>query len=354
MKTETTTSSSPVSHDKDPLVVAMETVETAMPTVKPNVPKRGRIPSKDKYSFIRKALSTKTNKIIRTPSPASKKAPRIKKSKVKVLCKSKHGDSVVNNNSGRCLTDMVLDKKLTITPSLIENLDGFCAVADIISVGNDEVIDQNAGNDACVDNDDEDDDIHVDIENDDDSDDNPFLIGRSTSPNSVYEKLLTEANLNENEEKDRDFNTAYDRGIITRESNEGAVNQKNFLEWKTCESQNKVDGTAEVKCKVAKEEEVSVAEVDSKAGNADTEVLSEEATEDDEHTAKGESVTGDRETSDTETDVLAKCDTVNAEQRNNLKAEDKSARQIDSHKVLGMYVCLILLVVMIYNTIEFQ
>lgn len=324
-----------MSHDNDPLVIAMETVETAMPTVKPNVPKRGRIPSKDKYSFTRKALLTKNNKLIRTPSPGSKKIPRIKKSEEKVLCKGKQADSVGSNNSGRYLSDVVLDRKLTITPSLIENLDGFCAVADIISGGNDEVINKNDDNDAC--NDDEDDDIHVDIENDDDSDSNPFLIGRSTSPNSVYEKLLTEANLNENEGKVRDFVTAVHRSIIPEECNEGAVNQKNFLEWKTCESQNKVEGTIEGKWKMEKEE-ARVAEVDTKAGNVDTEVLNEEATGDDEHTAKGESVTGDRESSGTETDVLAKCDTVNSEQRNILKTEEKTARQIDSHKVLGMYV----------------
>ncbi|KAK3091933.1 hypothetical protein FSP39_023819 [Pinctada imbricata] len=70
-----------------------------------------------------------------------------------------------------------LENKLASSTGIIENLDRFCAVADIITEGEDL-----------------EDDEEIDIENEDDVEENPVLQNRSASPNSVYEKLLKAAN----------------------------------------------------------------------------------------------------------------------------------------------------------------
>ena len=70
-----------------------------------------------------------------------------------------------------------LENKLASSTGIIENLDRFCAVADIIT----ETVEVE-------------DDEEIDIENEDDIEENPILQNRSASPNSVYEKLLKAAN----------------------------------------------------------------------------------------------------------------------------------------------------------------
>ncbi|XP_062578565.1 histone H2A deubiquitinase MYSM1-like [Saccostrea cucullata] len=73
-----------------------------------------------------------------------------------------------------------LESRLQQSTGVIENLDGFCAVADIVK-------------------EDEDEDGEIDIENEDEE--NPILKSRSASPNSVYEQLVRAANLNKTPEK---------------------------------------------------------------------------------------------------------------------------------------------------------
>ena len=88
------------------------------------------------------------------------------------------------------------EDKLTKSTGIIENLDRFCAVADIVTPSGD-------GS-----NDDES-DIDIDIENDDDTFENPILKNRSASPNSVYEKLLREANI-----RKRRSSSTYNRSVL--------------------------------------------------------------------------------------------------------------------------------------------
>lgn len=284
----------------------METVTTAMPTV-PNLekcilPRRGRIPTKEKHIMKNKSVKEKslvTNKKL-TFSQNAKKAAQInqlkckRKSNGKKNGLNKQTGHVINHDTGQLTSEIVLDKKLTITPSLIENLDGFCAVADIIGGENDE---ENMTNES-------DDDIHIDIENDDDTDLNPLLVGRSTSPNSVYEKLLNEANFNdtkESKEKIDDLKLPSSQKIISNDND-----AKTFLEWKTCESQTKL-----------KEE----TKIDMKDDETEVNETIEDNTEP--IGAKINSVSNEIETS-----------SVKLEDRNVLKRED-IMKQIDTQKVLG-------------------
>lgn len=75
-----------------------------------------------------------------------------------------------------------LESRLQQSTGVIENLDGFCAVADIVE-------------------EDEDEEGEIDIENEDEE--NPILKSRSASPNSVYEQLIRAANLGKSPEKVR-------------------------------------------------------------------------------------------------------------------------------------------------------
>lgn len=77
-----------------------------------------------------------------------------------------------------------LESRLQQSTGVIENLDRFCAVADIVA-----------------EDEDEDEDGEIDIENEDEE--NPILKSRSASPNSVYEQLIRAANLNKSPEKVR-------------------------------------------------------------------------------------------------------------------------------------------------------
>ncbi|XP_069126151.1 deubiquitinase MYSM1-like [Argopecten irradians] len=77
-----------------------------------------------------------------------------------------------------------LENKLASSTGIIENLDGFCAVADIVE-----------GSSSVDDTTQDDEEIDIDIENDDDNDENSILKSRSASPNSVYERLLKAANI---------------------------------------------------------------------------------------------------------------------------------------------------------------
>ncbi|XP_063408266.1 histone H2A deubiquitinase MYSM1-like [Mytilus trossulus] len=132
------------------------------------------------------------------PSKVSKPAPLVKIKNVKVIS-SRDITSTCNESIG--LNDVLevvtipsvqlsptLEHKLEKSTGLIENLDGFCAVADIVSGSGDGQEDEE--------------DIDIDIENDDDEmDDNVILKNRSTSPNSVYESLLKSAKVRQKSNK---------------------------------------------------------------------------------------------------------------------------------------------------------
>ena len=118
-----------------------------------------------------------------------KPAPLVKIKNIKMISL---GDNTASNKEVIGLNDVLevitiptvqlsptLEYKLEKSTGLIENLDGFCAVADIVS--------------GSGDGGEEDEDIDIDIENDDEMEDNPILKNRSTSPNSVYESLLKSA-----------------------------------------------------------------------------------------------------------------------------------------------------------------
>lgn len=302
--------------DQDPLSVTMVTVTTASPTVKTVkksfVPKRGRIPAKEKLALQTKSSSLKSSsmkncntKVVSGQALVAKKFSKMSKPKYKG--KAGHNSKCSNtqddgneHGASKHLSDMVLDKKLTITPSLIENLDGFCAVADIISGENDELSKE----------DDSDDDIHVDIENDDDSDSNPILIGRSTSPNSVYEKLLIEANLNENSKTNSDE--------ISDKCNYTDKPVKTFLEWKTCESQKEL-----------KEGQQMNETVDDRVN------ASKNIEETEESTLEPISNCDGCETNNIVTEVTNEDKLGKLKDRNLLK-KDEIVRQTEAQKVLGM------------------
>ncbi|XP_060569402.1 deubiquitinase MYSM1-like [Ruditapes philippinarum] len=310
----TSTSSSPVTCSQDPLTLTIETVTTAMPTV-PNLekcilPRRGRIPSKEKRvmkgkSAKQKNLVSKSSSNKLTFSQNAKKVARINQLKCKrKSCDKKNGlnkhtEHVTSHSTGQLTSDIVLDKKLTITPSLIENLDGFCAVADIIGGENDE--EKNVANES-------DDDIHIDIENDD-TDVNPLLIGRSTSPNSVYEKLLNEANFNDSNQVNENTDNIYTQsGQIMTKTEGKKIDKETFLEWKTCESQAKISG-----------EDIPDIDVQAKV----TETIGNNTEQNEELIpVKNDIVVNENESS-----------SVTLEDRSFLKKED-TVKQIDTQKVL--------------------
>ena len=153
-------------------------VQREQDTVKPhgNSHQKGKSvspPKQHKHDTVKlgspknKKLIQRSDKKLMEPGGQNSKLPH-----------SLEGLNLMSSDFSCSISPELLDRKMTITPGIIENLDRFCAVADIIDRGTDEL---------------EDDDI--DIENDDENDVNLVLQNRSTSPNSVYGKLIAEANL---------------------------------------------------------------------------------------------------------------------------------------------------------------
>ncbi|XP_033736711.1 histone H2A deubiquitinase MYSM1-like [Pecten maximus] len=89
-----------------------------------------------------------------------------------------------------------LENKLASSTGIIENLDGFCAVADIVE-----------GSSSVEDTNQDEEEVDIDIENDDDNDENPILKSRSASPNSVYERLLKAANIKNRDSSQKEAET---------------------------------------------------------------------------------------------------------------------------------------------------
>ncbi|KAJ8305574.1 hypothetical protein KUTeg_016119 [Tegillarca granosa] len=97
---------------------------------------------------------------------------------------SKKDSLSASNTTNIVQLSPTLEEKLASSTGIIENLDRFCAVADIITGS------------GSADESQVEEEIDIDIENDDDSDDeNPILKNRSASPNSVYERLIKAANI---------------------------------------------------------------------------------------------------------------------------------------------------------------
>lgn len=216
----------------DPLSITMETVTTAKPTIitrkKPTAPKLGRIPQKEKYDLLNntgKCLNHQPKKSV--PRNSKKTSVKDKGKDGKVKGKTKKPPGCLNvtvpepESQVSCDTETsLLETKFTITPDLIENLDGFCAVADIVTVTTSteaevtEIVDET------------DEDVDVDIEADDEE---PVLFpNRSVSPNSVYKKLLSEANITP-EKDDEDASVCVSNLTDASSNNSGDIEQ-NFSE----------------------------------------------------------------------------------------------------------------------------
>ena len=160
---------------------ALTTAKPTIPVRNIVIPSKGRIPKAIRVTDVKKKAVKSPGKISRKKVPLN--ATKSGKTKTEVSHGLVNSDSDVPTINVRTDTK---NHKVTITPHSIENINGFCSVTDI-----------------DADNDDYTEEIDIDIENDDGSDDvNPVLQSRSTSPNSVYEKLVSEANLEQTDHKD--------------------------------------------------------------------------------------------------------------------------------------------------------
>lgn len=132
-------------------------------------------------------------------------------------------DSLSASNSNNIVQlSPTLEEKLASSTGIIENLDRFCAVADIITGS------------GSADESQVEEEIDIDIENDDDSDDeNPILKNRSASPNSVYERLIKAANINSKQ---------YNMNLHENKSVKSSHTQENDLDAQTSDEKTKVDG----------------------------------------------------------------------------------------------------------------
>ncbi|KAL4235755.1 Myb-like [Mactra antiquata] len=288
--------SSSVSAYTDPITQVLETVTTAEPTVpsinKQTIHKRGKNQVIHKNCLKEKVTSGK-RKLVENSDRNEINGPK-QRLKSKTMTHVHSGVKTTVNKSGndQSLSEVVLDKKLTITPGLIENLEGFCAVADIIGGDSHESTNQKA---------DSDDDIDIDIENDDESDDNPFLAGRSISPNSVYEKLILEASKNQSAESVNQGAESMDQSAESTELR--GRNSK-------CETNLSIDDS------VSYENNVATSEMnDNNDGKIDDD-------------KSGNDIV-DKDSIETMTAEISRW-----EQKFGLKREECSYRQIDSQKIL--------------------
>ena len=172
-------------HSDNPLLETLAKVTAAQPTMTVRniiIPSKGRIPKSTNNNTIKATALKYTSKFTKRKQPSK---ILHKKSKPKISDNLPNGHNDISNlvtNSDLPAINVktnTINHKVTITSNLTQNLDGFCSLSDTLASKVDDVS--------------EDDDI--DIENDDEEIDvNPVLQSRSTSPNSVYEKLVSEAN----------------------------------------------------------------------------------------------------------------------------------------------------------------
>ena len=262
-----TPSSSSVNEQSDnPLLDTLSKVTSAKPTITVRniiIPSKGRIP-KSTNSLTEKQTAVKSGKF------------RKKKSPVKTIKSSELSKILLNGHSG--VEDKVesacpasfnvainpTNHKVTITPNLIENLDGFCAVTDIVTTN---------GNDTNEDDD-------IDIENDDDDGDcNPILQSRSTSPNSVYEKLVSEANIKKSEHQNHYSDDENETTVENKEEiTESASTEKNISQ-----DSMKLNGTDKEMLPEGINDEIKASDVPlatQTAKESNVEIKRKEATED--------------------------------------------------------------------------
>ena len=172
-------------HSDNPLLETLAKVTAAQPTMTVRniiIPSKGRIPKSTNNNTIKATALKFTSKFTKRKQPSK---ILHKKSKPQISDNLPNGHNDISNlvaNSNLPAINVktnTINHKVTITSNLTQNLDGFCSLSDTLASKVDDVS--------------EDDDI--DIENDDEEVDvNPVLQSRSTSPNSVYEKLVSEAN----------------------------------------------------------------------------------------------------------------------------------------------------------------
>ena len=187
----------------NPLLDTLSKVSSAQPTVTVRnivIPSKGRIPKTTNKDTHKPNILKSNSKFTKRKQPSkmlesTNMAPSIsqilKNGHTSINSQVLNSDRPVINvktevlNSSLPAIDVKTDTsnhKVTITSNPTQNLDGFCSLSSTIA--------NNNNNDLSEDDD-------IDIENDDDdSQINPVLQSRSTSPNSVYEKLVSEAKMN--------------------------------------------------------------------------------------------------------------------------------------------------------------
>lgn len=260
----------------DPLSVAIATVSTANPTIltrrMPILPKLGRIPQRDKdlMNKNKPPADNQTKKNVnKTKNRTTKhKGKRLMNSQNKGVVakgrdkKHKSFDGInvtvpepdleqqVNNE----IETSSLETKFTITPDLIENLDGFCAVADIVTV----TTSNEAEEPEVVSDTDE--DVDVDIEDDSETSFNPFFPERSVSPNSVYEKLLSDANI-KIDKRDATSNSSFANISKSREIDGERIEEytEDFIIKEEIDSSDTEVSADEINSNKNKDEDITVA-----------------------------------------------------------------------------------------------
>ena len=158
-------------------VAAVSTAKPTIPIRSIVIPNKGRIPKTPAVNNVKRKAVNSPTKIKRKKVPVkASKADRTKTKAYQALGRS----SDPNLPIIKVMTD-TKNHKVTIAPNLMENMNGACSVP----------INATDSDDLSTD------EIDIDIENDDDDNVelNPVLQSRSTSPNSVYEKLVSEANI---------------------------------------------------------------------------------------------------------------------------------------------------------------
>ena len=156
---------------------------SSVSTAKPTIPVRNIvIPSKGRIPKAPTVMNNVKRKAVNSPTKNNRKkiTHKLKKSdKTKTEVSQGLGNSASGLPIIRVRTDSK-NHKVTIAPHLMVNINGFCSVSNVPTESDDFSTDE----------------IDIDIENDDDNEDfNHVLQSRSISPNSVYEKLVSEANL---------------------------------------------------------------------------------------------------------------------------------------------------------------
>ena len=191
--------------DEDKVNGFLQDTLSSVSTAKPTIPVRNIvIPSKGRIPKAPTVINNVKRKAVNSQSKNNRKKI-IHKQKKSDKTKTEVSQGPHNSDSGlpiiRVRTD-TKNHKVTIAPHLIKSINGFCSVSNVPTESDDFSTDE----------------IDIDIENDDENEDfNPVLQSRSISPNSVYEKLVSEANLETTDNQDK-LDGMEESGQISSES----------------------------------------------------------------------------------------------------------------------------------------